>query len=230
MATASKTWAFLSTAESWLWTLVSGSGVTAAWTNADGNPAGCLEARITGKNLTGVGYWEITGTWEALFGVPTNTKVKTVGTPCDYEWKCSEYTTGASGNLTGAFELRDSAGTLIGTFSAALGFSATSAWANLAGAAVAVPSNQQASNTTIKLRLNCTLKTGNSSSAAVTLRHDNCAFTITYETAVSNASLSREEIVAAPAQTALARQEIIASATSAKASIEESLTSVKQQA
>lgn len=180
MATTTKTFSFAADEEAWVPT--DGPATTASWQSGDGSPAsGCIQFRIAGKNKSDTPYYEWTGTWEDL-GVTAGDTVSEVGTSPDndYNWKCSEYNVGAASE-TGAFEIRDSGGTLIGTFSAALGFSSTTAWATRNGSAVTI-SPASASTTTIKLRLNASLNTGNNNSAAVTLRWDEVKITITHST------------------------------------------------
>lgn len=182
MATISKTWAFPSDVQSWVAT--KGANTTAIWQSADGNPSnGCLELSLTGKNNSDTPHWDLTGTWEALFGIPAGSTVSQINSGDGYDWKCATFTTGGAGNLTGPFELRDSGGALIGTISASTGFSGTTAWTanSPANSTVAVTAANQPSATTVSLRLNATLKTGNSVSAVVTLRHDSITVTITYE-------------------------------------------------
>ena len=67
MATTTKLWDFLSDAQSWVAT--AGNQTTMAFISGDGNPAGSLESDLTGRKKTNNNYWEIVGTWEALFGI-----------------------------------------------------------------------------------------------------------------------------------------------------------------
>jgi hypothetical protein len=70
MAADTGTWNFPSDAQSWIATEAS-VDIAGQWQSSDGSPDnGCLEFRITGKNKNpGQSYWEITDTWENLFGV-----------------------------------------------------------------------------------------------------------------------------------------------------------------
>ena len=188
MATTTKTFSFAADAESWVAT--PGTSVVMQWQSGDGSPSnGCLESRVLGKNINaGQSYWEWVGTWEDL-GVPASSLITEVGTGADndYNWACTEFTTGfAIGNHTGQFELFDNTPTLQGTFSSVQGdFTTTTAWATVDGAAISVPSGIQASNSTIRLRLSSFLRTGNSTSAAVTVRQDQIILTMTYDAAVT---------------------------------------------
>jgi len=107
MATTTKTFTFDSTLESWVGNPATGD-VAMSRDTGDGSPGtGCLSARITGKNKNpGESYWEWTGTWEDL-GVPAGATVTEVGTSPDndYNWRCSEYTSGTGTNATGPFAL-----------------------------------------------------------------------------------------------------------------------------
>ncbi|HUV62981.1 MAG TPA: hypothetical protein VMW24_03730, partial [Sedimentisphaerales bacterium] len=80
MATATKTWAFASTAEGW--TAVPAGSMAMAWETSDGSPAsGCLQNRLAGKNQNpGLCYWYISGTWESIFGISAGSTVTEVGT------------------------------------------------------------------------------------------------------------------------------------------------------
>ncbi len=202
MATATKQFSFNVDLETWAFTggnaATTGSRDTTEDSTNDTNAGtGAMQARTAGKNKASSNYWEWSGTWEGL-GVPAGATVTAVN--CDYDWKCSEYATGSS-DSTGPMELRNSAGTLRNTFSTALGFSATGSWASRAG------SNQtgltDASNTSIKLRLNSITSTGNSTSAAVTLRQDWVVVTITYTVGATVAAATQNIPVAAQATTAV---------------------------
>ena len=183
MATATRTWTFDSDLESWSGTP---SGATVMqWQSGDGSPSpGCLEATLAGKNENpGASYWEIAGTWASLFSIPAGVSVTEVGTAPnnDYNWSCSEYTTGTGTNSVGPFELYDNTPTLQGTFSAEQGsVTSTTSWVTVDGSAISVPGAIQDSGTTIRLRLWVTLRTGNSNSAVVTMHQDTVAITITY--------------------------------------------------
>lgn len=180
MATLTKQFNYNTDLESWSATvggatsLVMGRDTTEDSSNDTNAGTGVMQARRTGKNVTdGTPYWEWAGTWEDL-GVPAGATVTAVD--LDYDSKCSEYTTGATSTV-GPSELRDSGGSLRSTFRAADNVSATSAWVTRDGSASGII---DASNTTIRLRVGVNPKTGNSSSAAVTLRLDWVVVTVTY--------------------------------------------------
>ena len=183
MATATKRFNFNTDLESWVFTVGGASNLAGTRDTTEDSPndsnagAGVMQTRRTTKNKSdGTPYWEWSGNWEGL-GVPAGATVTQVN--LDYDWRCSEYTTGAS-STTGPAELRDNGGTLRGTFSTSASFSATSSFATRSGAAIT--GLNDASNTSIRLRLNAKPNTGNSSSAAVTLRQDWVVVTITYIT------------------------------------------------
>jgi len=160
MSTITKTFSFASTVESWSW---GGSG-TATWESADGSPDnGCLSVQLTGKNQNpGVGYWVWTGTFEDL-GVPSGATISDVGTSgiADFNWRCSEYTTGTGTNSVGPFAIYDNQATpvIIGTFSTEqTSVDTTATWATVDGSAVTGLS--LASNTIIQLWMAVTVRTG----------------------------------------------------------------------
>jgi len=183
VTTITKTWSFDANTESWTASTPAPNNTTAQWQSADGSPAnGSLEMRITGKNKAdNARIWEIAGTWEAIFGIPAGSTVTEVGsgTGNSYNYRVSEYTTGAAGQ-SGPFAFYDNTPTLQGTFSAGAAFSGLVAWTAKTGAAIAVPSALQASSNTVRFRITNNLATGNSTSAAVTLRQDQIVLTITY--------------------------------------------------
>ncbi|KKP85802.1 MAG: hypothetical protein UR88_C0007G0026, partial [Candidatus Nomurabacteria bacterium GW2011_GWA1_35_8] len=109
-STTTKTWSFVADTESWSATNPAPTSTTPQWQSADGSPAnGSLEMRITGKNKINSGrIWEVAGTWEAIFGIPTGSTVTEVGsgTGNSYNYRVSEYNVGAAGN-SGPFAFYD---------------------------------------------------------------------------------------------------------------------------
>jgi hypothetical protein len=182
-ATATATWAFPSNVEGWTASTPNPNNTTAQWQSADGSPAnGSLEMRIIGKNKTdNARTWEISGTWEALFSIPAGSTVTQVGsgTGNTYNYRVSEYTTGAAGQ-SGPFEFYDNTPALQGTFSTGVNFSGLVSWTTRNGSAISVPAGLRASSTIVRFRLTNNLATGSSTSAAVTLRQDTITLTITY--------------------------------------------------
>ncbi len=181
-----KSFSFNTDLENWAFNAGGGTSLASSRDTTEDSPndtnagTGVLQSRRTGKNIKdGVPYWEWgngTLTWEDV-GVPVGATVTSVD--LDYDWKCSEYTTGANTSSTGPAELRSADGTTIrGTFSLVETFGATSVWATKNGSALTGLSD--ASNTAIRLRIGANPETGNSSSAAVTLRQDWIVVTITY--------------------------------------------------
>ena len=182
-STTTKTWSFVADTESWSATNPAPTTTTPQWQSADGSPAnGSLEMRITGKNKINSGrIWEVAGTWEAIFGIPTGSTVTEVGsgTGNSYNYRVSEYNVGAAGN-SGPFAFYDNTPTIQGTFSTATAFSGLVAWTTKTGTAISVPAGLQASNSTVRFRITNDLATGSNNSAAVTLRQDQIVLTITY--------------------------------------------------
>lgn len=179
LGVVSNTFGFDADAEGWVAT--AGSKSTLTYNATTGNPPGSLSSRVTGRNISNVNYWEYVGTWESL-GVPAGTKVTDI-TLDRADYSCTEYVTGAA-STAGPWELYDSSGGLIGTLAAGVGFSGTTGWLSTSGTSLAIPADQQASNTTIRLRASNTLATGGSSTAAVTLSLDNVAVSLSYVTPV----------------------------------------------
>src|SRR3990167_8084171 len=195
MATATKQFSYNVDLESWAFTANGATNIAGTRDTTEDSPndinagTGVMQTRRTGKNKSdGTPYWEWgngTLNWESL-GVPAGGTITAVN--LEYDWKCSEYTTGAS-STTGPAELRDGAVTSIrGTFSASQAFTATSAWATKTGTAITGLSD--ASTITIRLRLGAKPNTGNSTSAANTLRQDWVVVTITYNPPPTNPTIS----------------------------------------
>lgn len=194
MATFTKQFSFNVDAESWVAT---GGGATGIFQNRlatagaespnDPNAgSGGIRTNRSGKSLSdGTPYWEWSGTWEAL-GVPTGATITAVN--LDYDWTCNVYTTGAA-STTGPAELRDSSGTLRGTFSTSLGYSSTTAYATRTG--TAVTGLTDASTTSIKLRIGGKPNTGSSSSALVEMVQDWVVVTVTYTPAAGSLVIPR---------------------------------------
>ena len=197
MATTNTLWPWTSTAESWVGTPATGD-VVMQWQSGDGDPSsGCLEARIVGKNKNpGTSYWRLSGTWASIFGVATNDTVTAVeknDASGLYKWICSEYTDGTGDNYIGPLEIYDSGETtLIATLAnAETSVTATTSWAfSTDTGQQAIDSAYQLGSTSIILRHSVTLRTGNSSSAAVTLRHDTLDIKITYTPYVAPAAIT----------------------------------------
>ena len=99
MATTTKQFSFNTDLESWVFSTGGGSSLAGTRDTTEDSPndtndgTGVMQARRTTKNKSdGTPYWEWSGDWEAL-GVPAGATVTQVN--LDYEWRCSEYTTGA---------------------------------------------------------------------------------------------------------------------------------------
>jgi hypothetical protein len=182
--TQPKTFTFETTAESFLGTAGSGDS-TLSYNSGIGNPFGALESRIYGrKSGPDANYWEWTGTWEDL-GVPSGGTVTQIRVNAGYT-RCTEYNVGI-GFTVGPYELRENGGTLIATlWSGRSGTATDGSWVSIgAQSDQSVTGGNQASNTTIRLRLNNNLEAGNNGSAAVTTYDDEVAFVITYTAATS---------------------------------------------
>jgi hypothetical protein len=172
-------------AEGWVFNAGGGTGLTGvagATGNIGADPndpvftSGYLNVARSGKLLSnGTPYWEWSGTWEDL-GAPAGSTITAVNVT--YDWYCENYTTGAASTV-GPAELYNSAGTLRNTFSTSQAVSAVSTqWATKTGTTQSGLSD--ASNTSIRLRINAKPNTGSSNSALVTLDLDYVQIAITY--------------------------------------------------
>ena len=184
MATASKTW---QTASDWgAWTATKGNPSTTSsvpTANGQGGSSdGFAQMATSGKNKASSNYWTLSGTWESIFGVPAGSTVTSILISGDgYYYECTAYNTG-SGDSSGPIELRDGSGNLLLTLVASTSVTGTKAWTAVAPGTLnqAVPSAQQASGSSIQLRVNSVTSTGNSNSGACTLGQDALKVTITY--------------------------------------------------
>ncbi len=165
------TYSFATTAESF--TATAGADSTLSYDAANGNPAGALKSRITGRNKNNVNKWSRTLTF-ADMGVPSNATVTDI-TSGSYSWRCTEYTTGATstqGPVTMSWTGNSATLVSSSTF-AATGNYATATGVNKTGLSLAA-------STSVTIDISNTLATGNSSTAAVTLYQDQLTFSITY--------------------------------------------------
>lgn len=179
MATVTKTFAFLSNAESFVAT--AGPASTLSWDGTTGNPAGSLKARTAGRNKIDSNYWEWTGTWEQL-GVPTGSVVTGIQLSST-STRCSEYNVGA-GSSIGPYELRNGDGTVLrGTLWSGRSVSASSGTWTVTGTQAAVTFAAEASTTQVRIRLADQLNTGNNNGAAISVHDDQVVLIITYAAA-----------------------------------------------
>lgn len=173
--TVNYTFNFLSSSEGF--TATTGASTTAAFDSATGNPAGSVYTQITGRNNNSSNYWEWTGTFENL-GVPAGSVVTGIQLTGAFN-RCTIYNTGQQ-STSGPYELRDSTGsTLLATLWGGRNFSAVDPnWVSVSGLNQSL--SNLPSNTTIKIRLNNALRTGNNNAAQVRLYDDQISLTITY--------------------------------------------------
>ena len=188
MATITQTWAFATTSSGWTGVPV-GTGNATTYQSGLGNPAGSLGNITTGHSGNGTGYWYISGTWAALFGIPTGAVVTNILVSGDhYDGKCNTYTVGAS-STDGPLELRSSAGgSVLLTLVAGRTYTAIdSSWVTRSPGSLnqAIAAGQQAATTNVTLQLNGAVKTGSTASPNNTLLQDNVTITITYNVPAS---------------------------------------------
>jgi len=147
------------------------------FTSGAGNPSGSLQT--TGSKAGGGGhscntYWEWSGTWEDLGITPGYT---VSGVSGSYDYAVSDDSTAGSWG-TGAFELRDSGGTLRETMVAVLGSqTGTIGFTNRFGSEQSF--TEEASNTSVRLRINTTIAMGGGTRTFAG-QVDNLSVTITY--------------------------------------------------
>ena len=165
MATLNKQFTFTLDAESFSPTVEDGSA-TLDWYSGDGNPSGSLRSRIVGRNKTSNNYWEWSGTWEDL-GITSGDTIDQVRL-AGHDSKVHIWDT-ADQVTIGPIEIRDSAGT---TVIATLWSGRTNttgiegSWSDPGAQTYqSIGSSYQASNTSIRIRLNDYLDNGNSGSA-----------------------------------------------------------------
>lgn len=191
MATATKTWNFAGSVESWAAT--TGATYTGLYQGGDTYTAdgtGCVEMLTVTKNKAQNGYWEYTDTITNIFGIPADATVSQIGGGAgDLVYSKGAVAISVNTCTDGPFQLRNSDGSaVIGTFWTGITFTAPFAWTatNRSNAAIDVAAQSWTGATTIKLRLNDTLSTQNAAGAAVTLRTDRIILTVTYATAATN--------------------------------------------
>ena len=179
MANVVKTFSFLTDGEGFVFTDVSSKGSTGAWQSTGGNPTGCWYINVIGRKYTHTSYIELTTTWEAL-GVAAGFKVTQI-LANSVDWACDVFNVGDDRGI-GAFEIRDSGGTLQMTLFAHETGTGTLAWTTKNGTgSIAVPSAINASDSTINIRLNTDALCGNNVSAEVNLLIDNIVLSIDSE-------------------------------------------------
>lgn len=168
-------------AEGFTWVSESCTGTcTQAFTSADGNPAGSIYAKVTGRNKKNLGYWSKSLTWQDM-GVPTGMTVTDVDGRFDV--KLAQETHAATQAI--GLKLFDSADTTNITTAVVdieTEFDATSSsWVtrNTDGAK-GIASAYQASGTTVTIRMREDVNSGNNASAATEVRVDNVVLVITY--------------------------------------------------
>jgi hypothetical protein len=173
MATATKTWAFTSSAESWAYT-GSQAEDTGLWTNAR------LENGCDGRNKLGSGYWELTGTFASIFGIPTNATV-TGYSAASYSGTCVAYSTATDCDHF-AVTINDGTDrTLVpaqSPYTAAGQTRSPSVNPGISG--LSLPAT-----TSITLRLNHSSDTANNASASARLSWDNLSIGLEYNVAVN---------------------------------------------
>jgi hypothetical protein len=177
-----KTYQFTSSGESWSYT-VNGDG-SGAWQSTGGNTGGCWAINCLGRKVLEQGYLELSTTWEAM-GVTAGDIVNEIDAS-SLDWLCDVYNV-ADGYTVGALEIRDSGGTLQATLISSNAGSGTTSYASLSNSTpVSIPASIQASDSSIKIRLNFILDTGNNASAEVNLLIDNISLTVDHSAAAVN--------------------------------------------
>lgn len=178
--TTNKTFLFASDVEAWSGT-AGNANTTLSWSSADGCPStGSLQTRAYktgGGATTSSNYWQWTGTWENL-GIPAGSAITEVRG--GYQYKVTAY--GANTSQTGPLEFRVGAGcaleaTLLA--SASIIGTVTTCADRGQGSNVSVPSEYQASNSTVCFRLNSTSNLAGGEREII-IFEDTIALAITY--------------------------------------------------
>jgi hypothetical protein len=172
MAATTKTFAFASNTEGWART---GSG-TGGHSSADGNPAGSLFHAASGRNTTAAGVWEWTGTFEDL-GVPPGDTV-TGYQAAAFDHRAAVWDVVGYANI-GPFTVNDGANR---SLVAQVAYSSQTSWATASSAGQITGLNLP-STTTITLTVEYDQRTGNNNAAAVEVRLDNIALTVSHDAA-----------------------------------------------
>jgi len=190
--TATKTFTFETTAESW----VANDGVksTLSYDSGAGNPAGALKAQTTTKNASSIGYWEWIGAWEDL-GVPNGATVTQIRVNAGYT-RCTAYDYGDP-STAGPYEIWDNEAVPAQMVVLWAGRDITgtdTVWeAIVQQADQDVIAGYQASTSTIRLRLYNTLDTQNTKQAInVTIYDDEVSFVITYTLPAVSISITND--------------------------------------
>lgn len=176
MTTTTMKWSFDVDAQGWT---RSGGGIEVlSFESSLGNPAGCLSNTQTGRNQRGVASWQLSGTWESIFGIPSGSTVDSILTSGDgYETKCNAFRNAAlsSAGPVSLFSLGQNT-VLIPARSYS---SVDSGWV------LQVPiqfgqSINQPSNTVIYLFLGAEVITGDHAQTENLLLQDNVVLTVSY--------------------------------------------------
>lgn len=174
MATTSKSWPWASTVEGWAFTSVKWAG---GHDGSNGNPAGSLQANITGKNSTGNGYWYLSDTWANIFGINASDTVTGVRLNA-LDWRCQNFDYVDEGRLSDQSGTNANAVQYVGTSNLELWGGAqvtgTTSWADPGQQSQqTVPGADQAGSTTVEFRLYVYGSLQNNSSAHLRFLLDN---------------------------------------------------------
>lgn len=137
----------------------------------------CNEVSLTGKSKSSSGYAQWSGTWETL-GVPAGATVS--GVQMSYDWRCSAFTTGGTGNILLKSELDLGGATSGFFFSSNLSITGTTSYATRTGQNLTGPAITTPSSVSVAIRQDASLVTGSSNSAVVTVHFTYMSVTVTY--------------------------------------------------
>lgn len=85
-----KSWTFDGDTQGWV--PQTGGIESLSFESSLGNPAGCLSNTQTGRNQRGVDAWQLEGTWESIFGIPSGSMINSILAPGDgFDSKCDIY-------------------------------------------------------------------------------------------------------------------------------------------
>jgi len=148
------------------------------WVSSGGNPTGHFVFSVLGRRDEGYPYIELTTTWETL-GISAGSTITQINAS-SFDWRANEINV-PDFEQYGPLEIRDSGSILQATLIASTQQSGTTTYATKNGGVVSIPAAIEASNSTIKIRLNCGVKVANNASAEAEIMLDTLVLDVQYD-------------------------------------------------